>query len=112
RASFRPRISKERRWSLRRGRLRWPARGFPNPRGAAFPATQETARAGGVCAEARARASLCNSVDDPDNCDFYYPSVVNRGDLQIAISTGGHSPALAQRLRLELEQQVGAEYDA
>jgi uroporphyrin-III C-methyltransferase/precorrin-2 dehydrogenase/sirohydrochlorin ferrochelatase len=63
-----------------------------------------------VFAEARARGVLCNSVDDPDNCDFYYPAVVNRGDLQIAISTAGHSPALAQRLRQELERQFGPEY--
>ncbi|RPI48692.1 MAG: uroporphyrinogen-III C-methyltransferase, partial [Acidobacteria bacterium] len=54
---------------------------------------------------------LVNSVDDPDNCDFYYPAVVNRGDLQIAISTAGHSPALAQRIRLELERQFGPEYE-
>jgi uroporphyrin-III C-methyltransferase/precorrin-2 dehydrogenase/sirohydrochlorin ferrochelatase len=60
--------------------------------------------------EARRRGVLVNSVDDPDNCDFYYPAVVNRGDLQIAISTAGHSPALAQRLRIELEQQFGPEY--
>ncbi len=53
---------------------------------------------------------LCNSVDDPVNCDFYYPAVVNRGDLQIAISTNGRSPALAQRLRKELEEQFGPEY--
>jgi uroporphyrin-III C-methyltransferase/precorrin-2 dehydrogenase/sirohydrochlorin ferrochelatase len=63
-----------------------------------------------VFAEARARGVLCNSVDDPDNCDFHYPAVVNRGDLQIAISTAGQSPALAQRLRCELEQQFGPEY--
>ena len=54
---------------------------------------------------------LVNSVDDPDNCDFYYPAVVNRGDFQIAISTAGHSPALAQRIRIELEQQFGPEYE-
>jgi uroporphyrin-III C-methyltransferase/precorrin-2 dehydrogenase/sirohydrochlorin ferrochelatase len=63
-----------------------------------------------VYREARVRGMLCNSVDDIDNCDFYYPAVVNRGDLQIAISTGGHSPALAQRLRIQLEQQFGPEY--
>jgi precorrin-2 dehydrogenase/sirohydrochlorin ferrochelatase len=51
-------------------------------------------------------------VDDPVNCDFYYPAVVNRGDLQIAISTNGRSPALAQRLRQELEVQFGPEYEA
>ena len=59
---------------------------------------------------ARARRILCNAVDDPDNCDFYYGSVVRRGDLQIAISTAGHSPALAQRLRKQLETQFGPEY--
>ncbi len=61
--------------------------------------------------EARLRNVLCNSVDDPENCDFYYPAVVQRGDLQIAISTNGRSPALAQRLRQELEQQFGPEYE-
>jgi precorrin-2 dehydrogenase / sirohydrochlorin ferrochelatase len=65
-----------------------------------------------VFREARLRNVLCNSVDDPENCDFYYPAVVNRGDLQIAISTGGRSPALAQRLRRELEEQFGAEYES
>ena len=60
--------------------------------------------------EAQQRQILCNVVDDPPHCDFYYPSVVRRGDLQIAISTAGHSPALAQRLRRELELQFGPEY--
>lgn len=60
--------------------------------------------------EASIRGVLCNSVDDIENCDFYYPAVVHRGDLQIAISTAGHSPALAQRLRIQLEQQFGPEY--
>jgi precorrin-2 dehydrogenase/sirohydrochlorin ferrochelatase len=49
---------------------------------------------------------LCNAVDDPPFCDFYFPSVVRRGDLQIAISTTGASPALAQRLRKELNAQL------
>lgn len=62
--------------------------------------------------EAQARNVLCNAVDDPGNCDFYYPAVVNRGDLQIAISTNGRSPALAQRLKGELEEQFGPEYEA
>jgi precorrin-2 dehydrogenase / sirohydrochlorin ferrochelatase len=55
---------------------------------------------------------LCNVVDDPERCDFYYPAVVQRGALQIAISTGGNSPALAHRLRVELEQQFGPEYES
>src|SRR3990170_8416323 len=66
--------------------------------------------AGLIYDQAQIRGVLVNSVDDPDNCDFYYPSVVNRGDFQIAISTAGHSPALAQRIRVELEQQFGPEY--
>jgi precorrin-2 dehydrogenase / sirohydrochlorin ferrochelatase len=63
-----------------------------------------------VYREAEARGVLCNAVDDPDRCDFYYPAVVRRGPLQIAISTAGFSPALAQRLRRELEEQFGPEY--
>jgi len=63
-----------------------------------------------VFREADARGILCNSVDDVDNCHFYYGSIVQRGDLQIAISTNGKSPALAQRLRKELEKQFGPEY--
>ena len=53
---------------------------------------------------------LCNAVDEPERCDFYYPAVVRRGALQLAISTGGHSPFLAQRLRRELEERFGPEY--
>ncbi len=61
---------------------------------------------------AEARQVLCNAVDDIDHCHFYYGSIVQRGALQIAISTNGKSPALAQRLRKELEQQFGPEYAA
>jgi uroporphyrin-III C-methyltransferase / precorrin-2 dehydrogenase / sirohydrochlorin ferrochelatase len=66
--------------------------------------------AGSIYQEASSRGVLVNSVDDPEHCDFYYPAVVTRGDFQIAISTAGHSPALAQRIRIELEQQFGPEY--
>jgi precorrin-2 dehydrogenase/sirohydrochlorin ferrochelatase len=55
-----------------------------------------------VFSEAESTGILINAVDDPPFCDFYFPSVVRRGDLQIAISTAGHSPALAQRLRKEI----------
>jgi len=55
-----------------------------------------------VFAEAEAAGILVNAVDDPPFCDFYFPSVVRRGYLQIAISTAGASPALAQRLRKEI----------
>jgi len=53
---------------------------------------------------------FCNSVDEPERCDFYYPALVRRGDLQIAISTAGKSPALAQRIRKELEEQFDSSY--
>jgi siroheme synthase-like protein len=60
--------------------------------------------------EAEKLGVLCNVVDVPDYCDFYYPAVVGRGDLQIAISTNGKSPALAQKIRQQLERQFGAGY--
>ena len=63
-----------------------------------------------VYREAEKRQVLCNAVDDVEHCHFYYGSIVQRGDLQIAISTNGKSPALAQRLRKELEPQFGPEY--
>jgi uroporphyrin-III C-methyltransferase len=52
------------------------------------------------------RSIICNSVDDIPNCDFYFGSVVSRGYLQIAISTSGESPAVAQRLRREIDEQL------
>jgi precorrin-2 dehydrogenase / sirohydrochlorin ferrochelatase len=59
-----------------------------------------------VYQEAQRRGVLCNSVDDPPHCDFYFPAVVRRGDLQIAISTSGESPAFAQKFRRELEENL------
>jgi precorrin-2 dehydrogenase / sirohydrochlorin ferrochelatase len=60
--------------------------------------------------EAQRRGLLCNVVDVPEYCDFFYPAVVQRGDLQIAISTAGQSPSLAQKLRQQLERQFGQGY--
>ena len=62
--------------------------------------------------EAQRRGVLCNVVDVPDLCDFFYPSIVRRGDLQIAVSTAGQSPSLAQKIRQQLEQQFGPAYAA
>jgi precorrin-2 dehydrogenase/sirohydrochlorin ferrochelatase len=63
-----------------------------------------------LVAEARALGIPINVVDVPELCTFISPAVVNRGDLQIAISTGGASPAFAARLRRALEDQFGTEY--
>jgi precorrin-2 dehydrogenase/sirohydrochlorin ferrochelatase len=65
-----------------------------------------------VFKEAREKNVLCNVVDDPEHCDFHFSAVVQRGPLQIAISTGGLCPPLAQRIRQDLEQQFGIEYEA
>ena len=62
--------------------------------------------------EAQRRGVLCNVVDVPDLCDFFYPAVVRRGDLQIAVSTSGQSPSLAQKIRQQLEKQFGPGYAA
>ncbi len=64
-----------------------------------------------VFSQAQQRGVLCNVVRDGAHCNFYYPAVVKRGPLQIAISTAGHSGALAKRLREELEQEFGPEWE-
>lgn len=61
--------------------------------------------------EARERGVLVNVMDDPPHCDFAAPAVVRRGDLVIAVSTGGRSPALARKLREELEDRYGPRWE-
>ena len=56
-----------------------------------------------ISLEARTRNILCNIVDKPRECNFIVPSQVHRGDLVIAVSTGGRSPALAKKIRQDLE---------
>lgn len=74
-------------------------------------ATSDASVNGAVFQAAEERGVLCNAVDDIEHCHFYSGAVVQRGDLQIAISTNGKSPALAQRLRKEFEAQFGPEYE-
>ena len=76
----------------------------------AFAATDDPAVNAWVARDARARGILVNVADAPALCDFIVPAMVRRGGLQIAISTGGASPALARHLRRELERVVGPEY--
>jgi len=96
--------------------LQWEARAFhPSDLDGAFlvvAATNSSETNQNIFHEARQRQIPCNAVDDPAHCDFFYPAVVRRGPLQIAISTAGFSPALAQRLRRQLEQQFAPEYGA
>ncbi len=63
-----------------------------------------------VASDARAAGVLVNVVDRPELCDFIVPAQVRRGDLLIAISTGGAAPALARRMRERLEKEFGPEY--
>jgi precorrin-2 dehydrogenase/sirohydrochlorin ferrochelatase len=99
----------------RRGEFEWHARRFVmSDLDNAFlviSATSDDGTNEAVYREADRKGILCNAVDQPARCHFYYPAVVQRGDLQIAVSTAGRSPSLAQRLRKELEAQFSPEYD-
>ena len=64
-----------------------------------------------ISLDARSKGIPVNIVDDPKRCDFILPSLMQRGDLAIAIGTGGKSPALARHLREELESRYGREYE-
>lgn len=100
-------------WS-RLGVIRWEARSFEakDVDGAVLVVAATSLREvnEAVFQAARNRGILCNAVDDPERCDFYYGSLVRRGDLQVAISTAGQSPALAQRLRHDIEATISPEY--
>lgn len=98
------------------GRIEWVQRAFePSDVEGNFlviAATDEPAVNAAVYQAALERGVLCNSVDDIPHCDFFFGSVVSRGDLQIAISTSGESPAVAQRLRREIDEQLPADLGA
>jgi siroheme synthase-like protein len=64
-----------------------------------------------VASEARRRGILVNVVDDPKNSDFIVPSCLKRGNVIVAVSTSGRSPALARKIRSELEKNFKAEYE-
>ena len=109
-----PRAVPEIRDLARKGKVQWRRRVFtPEDVQDAFlvvSATNSVAVNEAVFRACRAYSVLCNAVDDPARCDFFYPAIVHRGPLQIAISTNGRSPALAARLRQELEKQFGPEW--
>jgi precorrin-2 dehydrogenase len=76
----------------------------------AFVAVGDSAVAEQVALEARKRGVWVNTADDPPFCDFILPSVLRRGRLAIAVSTGGASPALARAIREELEERITDDY--
>lgn len=78
--------------------------------GLCVASSRDAAERAAVAREARARRVPVNVLDDVANCDWATPSVVRRGELVIAVSTGGASPALAKRLRIELAGRFGEEW--
>ena len=76
-----------------------------------FEATGDLETARAAVAEARLRGIPINVADVPELCGFIAPAVIKRGGLQIAISTGGASPALSRKIREELEVSIGTEYE-
>ena len=65
-----------------------------------------------VAAEGRRVGALVNCADDPEHCDFILPSVLHRGAITVAVSTGGASPTLARRVREELDALLPVDYAA
>jgi precorrin-2 dehydrogenase/sirohydrochlorin ferrochelatase len=98
----------------REGRIRYLSREYKNGdlKGAflVIAATDSKETNSQVALECRCSNIPVNVVDDPDRCTFILPSIVERGDLIIAISTSGASPALSKRIREELEKVYGEEY--
>lgn len=76
----------------------------------AFAATDAGDVNAAVAAEGRRRGVWVNAADDPAHCDFILPALVRRGELTVAVSTGGTSPALARAVREELERYLTTEY--
>jgi len=76
----------------------------------AFVATDDGDVASSVSAEGRRRGVWVNAADDPARCDFILPSVLRRGRLVVAVSTGGASPGLARAIREDLEDHVTEDY--
>jgi precorrin-2 dehydrogenase / sirohydrochlorin ferrochelatase len=75
-----------------------------------FVATDNSEINAAVFSEARSLRIWVNSADDPDHCDFILPAVIRRGDLTVAVSTGGASPAVARAIREELDEYFTADY--
>ena len=99
----------------RNGRIEWAQRGFePGDvigRTLVFTATDVLEVDTAVAQEARVRGIFVNSADDNERCDFHVPAVARRGDIVIAVGTGGAAPALAARLRDRFAGSLGPEWE-
>ena len=109
-----PRLSGPLRSLLEQGAIQWRSRSYKTDdlQGMflVFGATDDDELNRQIHADAEANHVLCNIADRPEVCHFILPAIVQRGDLSIAISTSGKSPAFAKRLRKDLENQFGPEY--
>lgn len=109
-----PRLTARLRELVRQQRITWLERGYQ--KGdlkdcfLVIGATDDRKLHKQLTAEADQYNLLINIVDVPEYCNFIVPSTVKRGDLLISISTGGKSPALAKKIRRQLEQEFGPEY--
>ena len=96
------------------GAIRIERRGFSPPdldgRFLVIGATDDVRLNRQISAAAEKRGMLCNIADFPEGCNFILPAVVRRGDLLIAISTSGNSPAFAKTLRKRIAADFGPEY--
>ncbi len=77
----------------------------------AYAATSDDKLHESIYLQAEREGVLLNVVDRPQWCTFIVPSIAQRGDLTVAVSTGGASPALARRVRLDIERLLGPEYE-
>lgn len=97
------------------GRISWEARGYRQDDVSGFflvmAATDDREVQDQVHADAERHHILVNVADVPEKCNYILPALVKRGALSIAISTSGKSPALAKRLRRQLQLQIGQEYE-
>ena len=109
-----PAITDRLRDMLSQGAIRHVAReyraGDPGGYDLVFVATENAEINAAVSNEARSLRIWVNSADDPDQCDFILPAVIRRGDLAVAVSTGGVSPALTRAIREELDEYFTADY--
>ena len=99
----------------RDGKIEWCRRSYETPdtdgSSLVIAATDDPELQKKIAGDARGRGIWVNIVDVPPLCDFIAPAIASRGEVQIAISTGGAAPALAKHLRKKIESQIGPEYE-